>query len=225
MSKYEAIHNPVMQTSFALEGRFLDYAADDRGKLKYIRLANTSEHPIKLSKHLRSQRLIPGEWIQVTGTRQVNPVTGQVKLKAKDLTIVRPLSLAPISLALTDASPMAASKSSKPETILVCQKSDCCKLGAKAIATALQTAIQEQGLTNQVIVKGTGCMKRCKAGPNLVMPDKTRYTKISPKAIPALIEQHFAPTVPGSVPATKLVPVSQPAAITSPSPVAERVAS
>jgi (2Fe-2S) ferredoxin len=192
MGKYEAIRDTKIQTSFALEGRFLGYAADDRGKLKFIRLAS-SEHPIKLSKDLRSQRLSPGDWIRVTGNSWVNQVTGQIKLKAEELTIASSLSLVPAAI-----SPVAASKPSKPETILVCQKSDCCKLGAKAIATALQTAIQDQGLTHQVVVKGTGCMKRCKAGPNLVMPDKTRYTKISPKAIPALIEQHFDPAAQSS---------------------------
>jgi len=221
MGKYEAIQNQVIRTSFALEGRFLGYAAADRGKLKFIRLASTIEHQIKLSKDLRSQPLTPGEWVQVTGIQHVNPMTGQVKLKAEGLTIARPLALAPT------ARPIATSKPSKPEIILVCQKSDCCKLGAKAIATALETAIQEQGLTNQVIVKGTGCMKRCKAGPNVVMPDKTRYAKISPKAIPALIEQHFTPVAPAisAPPAAKLRPLNQPAAINSTSPVSERVAS
>lgn len=190
LNSFDMGKHKTIQTSFVLEGRFLGYAADDRGKLKFIRLASTSEHRIKLPKDLRSQLLTPGEWIQVVGIRKVNQ-TGQVKLKAKDLTIARPLSLAP---AVT--SPVAVSKSSKTETILVCQKSDCCKLGAKAITSALQTAIQQQGLTNQVIVKGTGCMKRCKVGPNLVMPDKTRYSKVSPKAISTLIDQHFSPAAP-----------------------------
>jgi (2Fe-2S) ferredoxin len=220
MGKYEAIQNQVTRTPFALEGRFLGYAADDRGKLKFIRLASTREHQIKLAKGLRSQLLTPGEWVQVTGIQQVNSVTGQVKLKAESLTIARPLALTPTAL------PIAPSKPSKPETIWVCQKSDCCKLGAKAIVTALETAIQEQGLTNQVIVKGTGCMKRCKAGPNLVMPDKTRYTKTSPKAIPALIEQHFTSAAPAmsAPPVAKLTTVNQPAVPTT-LPVAERVAS
>jgi (2Fe-2S) ferredoxin len=184
----------LVQTSdFALEGRFVGYAASDRGKLKYIRLANTTEYEIKLSKELRSLPLFPGEWLQVSGTRQSNPLTGQVKLKAAFLT--RPF--APV-----------APKAKKTETILICQKSDCCKLGAKAIASALTHEIQAQGLANQVTVKSTGCMKRCKAGPNIVMPDKTRYTKISAKAIPAIIEQHFAPEP--IVPAAQLVkpPVS-----------------
>jgi hypothetical protein len=51
MGKYEAIQDKKIQTSFALEGRFLGYAANDRGKLKLIRLASTSEHHIKISAH------------------------------------------------------------------------------------------------------------------------------------------------------------------------------
>jgi (2Fe-2S) ferredoxin len=185
----------AIQTSeFVLEGRFLGYAAHDRGKLKYIRLSNTSEHTIKLSKDLRTLPLRPGEWLHIQGIRQTNPFTGEVKLKATALTLPRAISIA------------AVPKSAKPETILVCQKSDCCKLGAKAITTALNNAIQEQGLAEQVTVKGTGCMKRCKAGPNIVMPDKTRYTKISAKAIPALIEQHFSPDP--ITPAAQLIPIA-----------------
>jgi (2Fe-2S) ferredoxin len=172
--------NLIQTSDFTLEGRFLGYATHDRGKLKYIRLSNTNEHLVKLSKELRSRPLFPGEWLQVSGTRQANPMTGQVKLKATALTISRPCS--PV-----------ATKPKKTETILVCQKSDCCKLGAKAIAAALTHEIEAQGLGNQVTVKGTGCMKRCKAGPNIVMPDKTRYTKISAKAVPAIIEEHFTP--------------------------------
>jgi (2Fe-2S) ferredoxin len=195
---------PIQTSDFTLEGRFLGYAANDRDKFKYIRLASTTEYEIKLSKELRSQPLFPGEWLQVSGTRQSNPLTGQVKLKAAILT--RPF--APV-----------APKAKKTETILICQKSDCCKLGAKAIATALTHEIQTQGLSNQVTVKGTGCMKRCKAGPNIVMPDKTRYTKISAKAVPAIIEQHFAPDP--VLPAAQLV---KPTVIVAPS-VATLVAS
>ncbi|NJR37861.1 MAG: (2Fe-2S) ferredoxin domain-containing protein [Leptolyngbyaceae cyanobacterium CSU_1_4] len=98
------------------------------------------------------------------------------------------------------------------------------QVGCKSDRTALQAAIQEQGLTHQVIVKGTGCMKRCKAGPNLVMPDKTRYTKISPKAIPALIEQHFAPGTPAISVPTVAHRMSANPPTTTPS-VGERVAS
>jgi (2Fe-2S) ferredoxin len=188
-------------TDFALEGRFLSYATDDHGKLKFLRLAATREYQIKLPKELRFHSFTPGEWIRVTGTSKLNRETGQVKLKAEQVTLARPLSVVPTE----------PPKPSKPETILVCQKSDCCKLGGKAVVTALQKAIADQGLTHQVMVKGTGCMKRCKAGPNLVMPDKTRYTKIRAEAIPALIEQHFEPPA---------VPKAQPV-FSSPEPLSK----
>jgi (2Fe-2S) ferredoxin len=180
--------NLIQTSDFTLEGRFLGYAPHDRGKLKYIRLSSTNEHLVKLSKDLRSSPLFPGDWLQVSGTCQANPMTGQVKLKATALTCS---SRCPQGVA-RPCSP-AAPKPKKTETILVCQKSDCCKLGAKAVAAALTHEIEAQGLANQVAVKGTGCMKRCKAGPNIVMPDKTRYTKISAKAVPAIIKEHFAP--------------------------------
>jgi (2Fe-2S) ferredoxin len=51
--------------------------------------------------------------------------------------------------------------------------------------------LSDRDLT-QVTIKGTGCMKQCKAGPNIVMPDKTRYSRIRPQDIPNLVDKHFA---------------------------------
>ncbi|MEG4285444.1 (2Fe-2S) ferredoxin domain-containing protein [Microcoleus sp. A006_D1] len=77
--------------------------------------------------------------------------------------------------------------------ILVCQKSDCQKRGSAAVCKALENALNARGLEGQVTVQGTGCLKQCKAGPNIVvMPDKTRYSRISPAEIPAIIDKHFA---------------------------------
>ncbi|MDF0555530.1 (2Fe-2S) ferredoxin domain-containing protein [Kamptonema sp. UHCC 0994] len=77
--------------------------------------------------------------------------------------------------------------------ILVCQKSDCQKRGGRAVCQALENALSDRGLKDQVTIQGTGCLKQCKAGPNIVlMPDKTRYSRIEPAEIPAIIEKHFA---------------------------------
>ena len=35
-------------------------------------------------------------------------------------------------------------------------------------------------------------MKSCKAGPNLVMPDKTRYKRIQSDQVPQVLDKHFA---------------------------------
>lgn len=56
---------------------------------------------------------------------------------------------------------------------------------------ALEQALRDRQLTDQVSIQFTGCMKRCKAGPNIVMPDKTRYSRISAHEVPEIIDRHF----------------------------------
>jgi len=51
------------------------------------------------------------------------------------------------------------------------------KRGGK-VCQALEAALSAHGLEDKVAIKGTGCMKTA-AGPNLVMPDKTRYSRIA----------------------------------------------
>jgi (2Fe-2S) ferredoxin len=77
--------------------------------------------------------------------------------------------------------------------ILICQKSDCRKRGGDTVCKVLQQELAQRGLEEQVTIEKTGCLKKCKSGPNLViLPDKTRYSKVEPEAIPVLIEQHLA---------------------------------
>jgi (2Fe-2S) ferredoxin len=50
-------------------------------------------------------------------------------------------------------------------------------------------------------------MKQCKAGPNVVMPDKTRYTRIDAEEIPTVLDKHFqteSPSEPTQPLPTKL---------------------
>lgn len=186
-------HKHGSDSDFVLEGRFLGFTVKDGYKLKYMRLSTaTGEHVIKLDKELRStlwRTLTPGEWVQVTGYEKQCEKKDKIKLKAYQVTAIAP------GLATLDAPPIADSpKQPKPTpkpTILVCQKSDCCKRGGGAVSQALQAALDDRQLTDQVVIKPTGCMKRCKAGPHIVMPDKTRYSGISPTTVPDIIDKHF----------------------------------
>ncbi|MBW4520646.1 MAG: (2Fe-2S) ferredoxin domain-containing protein [Scytolyngbya sp. HA4215-MV1] len=177
-------------SSFQLEGRFLRLDLEDGYKLKWLWLATAEgEYCIKLSKEARAsvgRVLVPGEWLEISGEKKVDRMTGEVKWRA---TFIRTSMPRPL-----DESVVAKPPSVKPKaSILVCQKSDCMKRGGRAVCRALETALSDRGLTDQVVVKGTGCMKHCKAGPNVVvMPDKTRYSQIGAEAIPALIDQHFS---------------------------------
>lgn len=184
MSKFKS----KQVSEFSLEGRFLGFEFEDGYKLKYLRMGTSEgESCIKLCKELRASfalQLIPGDWIQVVGEKKLDLKTGKLKLKAER---VIPAATSPTEIVPVKATPVK-SKSS----ILVCQKSDCMKRGGKAVCQALETALSDRGLEDQVAIKGTGCLKQCKSGPNVVvMPDKTRYSRIQSEQIPALIDKHF----------------------------------
>ncbi|KAM3107655.1 (2Fe-2S) ferredoxin domain-containing protein [Phormidesmis sp. 146-33] len=172
------------QSAFRLEGRFLGYIVEDGYKIKQLRLATADgECFIKLSKEARAKLgrvLIPGDWVSVEGTKKVELESEFAKLKAYSVVPIVP----------TDAMKPEIQPSKSKANILVCQKSGCMKRGGKAVCQALETALGDRGL-DDVTIKGTGCMKNCGQGPNVVMPGKARYCKISAKEIPALVDKHF----------------------------------
>ncbi|NJO72071.1 MAG: (2Fe-2S) ferredoxin domain-containing protein, partial [Oscillatoriales cyanobacterium RM1_1_9] len=86
-----------------------------------------------------------------------------------------------------------ANRLEKNQKILICQKSDCRKRGGNRLYTAIEEALTDRGLQDQVKIQGTGCLKRCKAGPNIVfMPDKVSYSQVNPATVPNLIEKHLS---------------------------------
>ena len=185
-------------SEFCLEGRFIDFVIKDGYKLKGLMLrTHEGEFYIKLAKHLRTAfdlRLPPGTWLQVVGYKKHDLKDGTVTLKAERVMAARS------DMRIQTATPVQEPPSTdnakvKPAktkaTILVCQKSDCMKRGGKAVCQALEAALSDRGLEDQVTIKGTGCMKNCKAGPNLVMPDKTRHSQIQATQVPALMDKHF----------------------------------
>jgi len=173
------------KSPFTLEGRFLAFLVKDGYKIKALQLATAEgEYVIKLTKEARAsigRVLTPGDWIQVYGQTKVELETGEAQFKA--------FSIQPKAPNRNAALPLPATK---PAKILVCQKSPCRKRGADGVCQALRAALGDRGLGEQVTIKQTGCMDRCKAGPNVVvMPDKTRYSRVAPEEIPDLIEKHF----------------------------------
>jgi (2Fe-2S) ferredoxin len=196
-------------SEFSLEGEILNLIIEDGYKLKYLRISSDRgiEYLVKLCKELRaslSSVLTPGLRVEVAGEKQHNLKNGKIKLKAYSLKLSgsddrtqQPLDLTNAPVALVTSPPTTAPQTAVTSTktkakILVCQKSDCQKRGGAAVCKALENALNSRGLEGQVTVQGTGCLKQCKAGPNIVlMPDKTRYSRIKPAEIPALIDKHF----------------------------------
>ncbi|MCL6435989.1 MAG: (2Fe-2S) ferredoxin domain-containing protein [Leptolyngbyaceae cyanobacterium HOT.MB2.61] len=190
---------------FNLEGRFLGFIIEDGYKIKRLRLETAEgEYCIKLSKESRAsvgRVLSQGDWLQVWGEKTIKD-EGEVKFKAYRISVIT-LSQTPIAPHQTAPPQEKAHKAAKA-AIMVCQKSDCMKRGGRAVCQALESALSDRGLADQVTIRGTGCMKHCKAGPNLVfMPDKTRYNQVSAAEIPTLVDRHF-PTPPQASPSTLL---------------------
>lgn len=193
-------------SEFCLEGKFLDFVIKDGYKLKGLLLETADgECYVKLAKHLRAAfdlRLSPGTWLQVVGEKKHDLKTGEVKLKAQRVMAAsrrdgeigrwgdreKDHTSSPQDL----TAPTINNAKPKKATILVCQKSDCMKRGGKEVCQALEAAVSACGLESEVTIKGTGCMKNCKAGPNLVMPDKTRHSRVQASQVPALMDKHFA---------------------------------
>ena len=195
-------------TPFNFEGRFLGYVVKQGYKVKGLRLATASgEYAVKLPKPLRvtlSPTLMPGEWLQLAGQQTWDPKKGTLKLEADSVRLTAPVSQPVEQARSLGAAPVAQegaiasvpqTRSVQAEKIFVCGKSDCCKRGGKAVTQALEQALSDRQLSDRVTIKATGCMKRCKAGPNLVMPDKTRYSRIRPEEIPTLVDRHFQPAL------------------------------
>lgn len=202
-------------SEFCLEGRFLEFIIKDGYKLKGLVLGTSEgDRYIKLAKHLRHSfdlRLPPGTWLQIVGEKKYDSKTGEVKLKAERVMaclkeVERREELLPTSAEKPKEN--KKEKSAKSNTILVCQKSSCMKRGGKKLCQALAASLSERGLEDQVNIKGTGCMKKCKAGPNLIMPDKTRYTKIQAEQVSTVMDKHFGPKEEIEIPISKIVNVN-----------------
>lgn len=205
--------------AFNLEGRFLGFEVEDGYKIKRLNLLTaTGEYCIKLSKEARASVksvLTPGDWLWVFGEQSICQETGIVKYKAYLIKQVAPGQTAEADNskpAIHTSTQAAKPPQAQPQaTILYCQKSDCMKRGGTGVCKALQATLDDRGLDGQVKLKGTGCMKNCKAGPNfVVMPEKARYSRINVKDVPAIIDKHFPQPAPSPKPAFETVSATTP---------------
>jgi hypothetical protein len=173
----------AQRSRFAITGKLLGLTSTNGHTVKYLELATSAGvYWIKLSKRLQCQvkvnQLQEQDWIHLMGVSKINPRTGQLKLKAYILT--------PITSGQSQQQllfPTASPKEKTEGKILVCQKSSCCQRGAQAICAALKTELGDRGLTHQVEI--------------VIMPGKSRYTKVKVNQVAQLIDQHFSsPSAP-----------------------------
>ncbi|NEP17206.1 MAG: (2Fe-2S) ferredoxin domain-containing protein [Leptolyngbya sp. SIO4C1] len=177
----------MSKSSFCLEGEFIGFVAGKKNSCKYLKLvASGKRYRVRVRKRLRDRvkQLQPGDRLLVSGYRKKRKLS-KTKFKVDRIDNLSTDSPEPV----VAAQPAAKSKKARSR-ILVCGKSSCRKRGAKEVCQAIEAALSSA--QEPVELRLTGCMDRCKSGPQVVvMPGKHRYSKVKPKQVAKLVQQHF----------------------------------
>lgn len=185
-------------SEFNLVGELIK-TSTKKGKIKYLKLATEDgKYWVKITRQARenlNQDLPKGCQLQVAGKQKQHPKTGKLKFKAQTVKIISdPASQLETKIKTETVSllPIFETEHKSKAKVLICQKSNCWKKGGKEVCEQLEKMLSDRGLDRVIPIKKTGCLKKCKQAPNLVMmPDKVRHTKVRPKQIPALVEKHL----------------------------------
>lgn len=174
-------------SEFKAIGELKNLEAKSNGRVKYLLLsANNEEYWIKVAKDQPAnlaKQLQPGCKIKVSGMVKHQIHEDQVEYKALAIKLLETATLEPFQ----------KSKKSKAQAkVLICQKSNCWNKGGKASCETLKQELEKQGISDQVDIKMTGCLKKCKKAPNvIVLPDKKHYVNVKPKQVSAIVQKHF----------------------------------
>lgn len=181
-------------SEFTITGKLEDYITKSNEYIKSLQLVTEQEqYWIKLAKELRNswyQKLQPGCLLKVTGMRKYEIHKGKVKYKAYGIELLeKPVS----DKVIPDIQDIRIDGKAKAKAkVLFCQKSTCWKKGGKAACALLKSELKSRGIADEVEIKTVGCLNQCKKAPNIVMmPDKARYSRVTPKQVPQLIEKHL----------------------------------
>lgn len=191
MTKASSIVSP-----FKFSGK-LTKISRKKKKVNYIKLiTDHDKYWIKIPKKLREKiaNLPCGCQLEVSGKLKHQPKTGKTRYKAQTVVLIpqHTTETAKPKEKTVSLLPIFDSKIKSKAKVLICQKSNCWKKGGKKVFAELESTLSDRGLTAEVPIKKTGCLKQCKKAPALVMmPDKARYNKVKPKQIANLVDKHL----------------------------------
>ena len=189
-------------TPFRLTGRFLGFLPGEKSPYQMISLAASPDgcsqsaeagnYQVVLGKQLRRMMhryLEPQDWIGVVGYQGINLRSGQMEWKADEILKLSARQVAEYQTSVRQPVVSSPTKAAtKPVRILICQKSDCQRRGSEAVSQVLKEAIARTEAAQKVVVQSTGCMKRCKVGPNVVMLPGGAHSEVSVERARSLIE-------------------------------------
>lgn len=163
---------------------------------------------IVLGKDLRQMMyryLVPDDWVRVVGKQVMNKRSGQMEWKAAEVSKLSPSQInSQISQVAAQREalinrpkngPAKTSSTPQPIRVLICQKSDCRQRGSESVMRAIADTIQKSSSANteagspaKIITQATGCLKRCKAGPNMVLLPGGSHSYVTPEKARSIIQ-------------------------------------
>ena len=184
-----------------LVGRFIAFLPGERSPYQRLSLAVLAEappgpalgkliehplveHSIVLSKDLRRMMyryLEPQDWVRVVSTQGLNRHSGLMEWRATEIS---KLSLDQVER-LKRQMTLPQAVTPKPTRVLICQQADCRQRGSLVVSQVMQNELYQSGVvevevgSSETVIQATGCMKRCKVGPNVVIAGKI-YTGVTP---------------------------------------------
>lgn len=170
----------AMPAGQVLKGQYRGAYRSDKGKIKGLLLqAGEAEFTVKLPKYLRPmlvRELAPGDFVQVWAYPEGD------RWRAINILPLPQCEVAMLSQQWGDLAPAPALAQTpqKRLCIEVCTKGKCYKQGGRQLHNALQEAVDRDPALAHVAIKGTGCMKACKQGPNLCLPNGQMLHHASP---------------------------------------------
>ena len=187
-------------SEFVAIGELQDITVKSDGRVKNLILFTEGEYysikvakdqPKKLGKSLKV-----GCKLKVKGMLKRNPKKNISEYKAYEIELLTPAKVeADIRQVKTDATKLnkpGKSKKNKAK-VLICKKNNCWKKGGQSVYQELKSELEKRGISEEVDIKTTGCLKKCKKAPNMIMlPDKEHYVKVKAKQVSNIVEKHLS---------------------------------
>ncbi|MEL6553169.1 MAG: (2Fe-2S) ferredoxin domain-containing protein [Cyanobacteria bacterium J06621_11] len=199
-------------------GQFSGFVPGEKSPYQYLAIdvatddAQTVEpqQQVKLNKSLRRMLLgylHPQDWIGVVGKSKLDPRTGNIQWKAREIVKLSPqqISQSLKSQVSTDEKQQDGTKTEQAETkpaknqpakteqpirILICQKSSCRQKGSQSVEAAIARILQNKDLATPIQIQPTGCMKQCKAGPHVVLIPPKQFSPPTQTQCPKAMQRH-----------------------------------
>lgn len=173
-----------------LKGKYVGAFRSSKGKLKGLRLeSGGQEYTIKLPKYLRPilvRELVPQTFVQVWAYPDEDIWRG---INVLPLSEAEARSLH-VEASTPQATPVPQETRSKTVRIQVCSKGKCFKQGGRAIWQTLKAEAEANPHLQNIVVESTGCMKACKAGPNMrILPRGTVLSNLTTAKALAILSE------------------------------------